>query len=168
MSDNVKGYKNEFCNVSLVENDLIPFFPERGNCTNLLAIKSESGIKVKHILANDLKNKEQNKIHMEMLKSFSQSKNLLPQDYHNESYIISNNNTPLTLIDIDLKKEKKDKIENISNDNKDIINENLISQVNAIDAINEEKKDFNDSDFSLFDDASNFERFIDNFNSDLQ
>ena len=30
------------------------------------------------------------------------------------------------------------------------------------------KKDSIDSDFSLFEDASNFERFINNFNSDLQ
>jgi hypothetical protein len=168
LSDNVKGYKNEFCNISLVENDLIPLIPERGICTNLLAIKSESGINVEHILVNDLKNKEQKKANIDRLKSDSQPKNLCPLSFYNKSYIISNNNTPLTLIDIDLKKEKKDKMENISNDNKDIINENLINQVNAIDAINEEKKDFNDSDFSLFDDISNFEHFIDNFNSDLQ
>jgi hypothetical protein len=91
----------------------------------------------------------------------------MSSSFSNKLYIISNNNTPLTLIDIDLKKEKKDKVENFSNDNKYIINKNLINQVNDNDAINEEKKDFNDSDFSLFDDASNFERFIDNFNSDL-
>ena len=151
----------------MVEKDLIPLIPERGNCSNLLAIKSGSGINVKHMLVGDLKNKEQKKINMEMLKSFSQSKNLSPHSYSNESYIISKNNTPLTLIDIDLKKEKKDKVENLSNDNKYIINDNLISQVKAIDAINEEKKDSIDSDFSLFDDVSNFEQFINDFNSDL-
>ena len=167
MSDNVKGYKNEFSNVSLIENDLIPLFPERGNCINFLAIKSESGINVENLLVNDLKNKDQKKIDINRLKNDSQPKNLCPLSFSNKLYIISNNNTPLTLIDIDLKKEKKDKVENFSNDNKYIINKNLINQVNDNDAINEEKKDFNDSDFSLFDDASNFERFIDNFNSDL-
>ena len=99
-----------------------------------------------------------------MIKSYSQSKNLCPHSYSNKSYIISNNNTPLTLIDIDLKKEKKDKVENISNDNQDIINKNLKHTVNDNEAINEEKKDSIDSDFSLFDDVSNFERFINNFN----
>jgi hypothetical protein len=167
LSDNVKGYKNEFSNVSLIENDLIPLFPERGNCINFLAIKSESGINVENLLVNDLKNKDQKKIDINRLKNDSQPKNLCPLSFSNKLYIISNNNTPLTLIDIDLKKEKKDKVENFSNDNKYIINKNLINQVNDNDAINEEKKDFNDSDFSLFDDASNFERFIDNFNSDL-
>ena len=103
-----------------------------------------------------------------MIKSYSQSKNLCPHSYSNKSYIISNNNTPLTLIDIDLKKEKKDKVENISNDNQDIINKNLINNVNDNEAINEEKKDSIDSDFSLFDDVSNFERFINNFYQDLQ
>ena len=151
----------------MVEKDLVPLVPVKGNCTNLLAIKSGSGINVKHMLVSDLKNKEQKKINMEMLKSFSQSKNLSPHSYSNESYIISKNNTPLTLIDIDLKKEKKDKVENLSNDNKYIINDNLISQVKAIDAINEEKKDSIDSDFSLFDDVNNFEQFINDFNSDL-
>ena len=148
----------------MVEKDLIPLVPDRGNCTNLLAIKSESGINVQHLMVNDLKNKEQKKIKMEMVKSYSQSKNLCPHSYSNESYIISNNNTPLTLIDIDLKKEKKDKAENISNDNKDIINKNLINNVNNNEAINEEKKDSIDSDFSLFDDVSNIESFINNFN----
>ena len=132
-----------------------------------MAIKSESGINVQHILVDDLKNKEQKKIKMEMIQSYSQSKNLCPHSYSNELYIISNNNTPLTLIDIDLKKEKKekkDKVENISNDNKDIINKNLINNVTDNEAINEEKKDSINSDFSLFDDVSNFERFLNNFN----
>ena len=128
-----------------------------------MAIKSESGINVQHILVDDLKNKEQKKIKKEMIKSYSQSKNLCPHSYSNKSYIISNNNTPLTLIDIDLKKEKKDKVENISNGNKDIINKNLINNINDNEAINEERKDSIDSDFSLFDDVSNFERFINNF-----
>ena len=148
----------------MVEKDLIPLIPDRGNCTNLLAIKSESGINVQHILIDDLKNKEQKKIKKEMIKSYSQSKNLCPHSYSNKSYIISNNNTPLTLIDIDLKKEKKDKVENVSNGKKDIINKNIINNINDNEAINEEKKDSIDSDFSLFDDVSNFERFINNFN----
>ena len=120
------------------------------------------------MLGNDLKNKEHKKIKIEVLKSDPQSKNLCPLSYSNKSYIISKNNTPLTLIDIDLKKEKKDKVENKQNDNKDITNENIINNVKDINAINEEKKDSIDSDFSLFEDASNFERFINNFNSDLQ
>ena len=166
LSNNVKVYKNEkeFDNISLVEKDLVPLVPVKGNCTNLLAIQSESGINVQNIFVNDLKNKEQKKIKKEMIKSYSQFKNLCPHSYSNESYIISNNNTPLTLIDIDLKKEKKDKVENISNGNKDIINKNLINNINDNEAINEERKDSIDSDFSLFDDVSNFERFINNFN----
>ena len=152
----------------MVEKDLIPLIPDRVNCTNLLAIKSETGINVEHMLGTDLKNKEYKKIKIEMLKSDPQSKNLCPLSYSNKSYIISKNNTPLTLIDIDLKKEKKDKVENKQNDNKDITNENIINNAKDINAINEEKKDSIDSDFSLFEDASNFERFINNFNSDLQ
>lgn len=152
----------------MVEKDLIPLIPDRVNCTNLLAIKSETGINVEHMLGTDLKNKEHKKIKIEMLKSDPQSKNLCPLSYSNKSYIISKNNTPLTLIDIDLKKEKKDKVENKQNDNKDITNENIINNAKDINAINEEKKDSIDSDFSLFEDASNFERFINNFNSDLQ
>ena len=165
MPDNIKNYKNEFSNILLVENDLIPLFPERDNCTNLLAIKSESGINVEHLMVNDLKNKDHK---IGTVKSEFHPKNVYPLFFSNKSYIVSNNNTPLTMINIDLKKEKKDKMENISNDNKDIINKNLINQDNNNDIFNKEKKDFNDSDFSLFDDISNFEHFIDNFNSDLQ
>ena len=170
LSNNVKDNKNEkeFDNISLVEKDLISLIPDRFNCTNLLVIKSESGINVEQILAKDLKNKEQKKINIEMLKSVSQSNNISPLSYSNKSCITSKNNTPLTLIDIDLKKEKKDKVEKISTNNKDIINENIINKVSYIDDINEEKKDSIDADFSLYDDASNFERFIDYFNSDLQ
>ena len=168
LSDNVKGYKNEFDNISLVENDLIPLVPERNNCTNLLSIKSESGINVENFLANNQINKRQKKINIGKIKSDSQSENLNPLSYYNKSYIISKNNTPLTFIDIDLKKEKQSKVENISNDNKDIINENIKNNNKSIAALNEEKKDSSDSDLSLFDDASNFERFINNFNSDLQ
>lgn len=152
----------------MVEKDLIPLIPDKVNCANLLAIKSESGINVEHMLGNDLKNKEHKKIKIEVLKSDSQSKNLCPLSYSNKSLVISKNNTPLTLIDIDLKKEKKDKVENKQNGNKDITNENIINYAKDINAINEEKKDSIDSDFSLFEDASNFERFINNFNSDLQ
>jgi len=152
----------------LVEKDLIPLIPDKVNCANLLAIKSESGINVEYMMGNDLKNKEHKKIKIEVLKSDSQSKNLCPLSYSNKSLIISKNKTPLTLIDIDLKKEKKDKVENKQNDNKDITNENIINYAKDINAINEEKKDSIDSDFSLFEDASNFERFINNFNSDLQ
>lgn len=170
LSNNVKDYKDEkeFDNISLVEKDLISLIPDRFNCTNLLVIKSESGINVEQILAKDQKNKEQKKINIEMLKSVSQSNNISPLSYSNKSCITSKNNTPLTLIDIDLKKEKKDKVEKISTNNKDIINENIINKVSYIDDINEEKKDSIDADFSLYDDASNFERFIDYFNSDLQ
>jgi hypothetical protein len=78
LSDNVKGYKNEFSNVSLIENDLIPLFPERGNCINFLAIKSESGINVENLLVNDIKNKDQKKIDINRLKNDSQPKNLCP------------------------------------------------------------------------------------------
>lgn len=152
----------------MVEKDLIPLIPDKVNCANLLAIKSESGINVEYMIGNDLKNKEHKKIKIEVLKSDSQSKNLCPLSYSNKSLIISKNKTPLTLIDIDLKKEKKDKVENKQNDNKDITNENIINYAKDINAINEEKKDSIDSDFSLFEDASNFERFINNFNSDLQ
>lgn len=152
----------------MVEKDLIPLIPDKVNCANLLAIKSESGINVEYMMGNDLKNKEHKKIKIEVLKSDSQSKNLCPLSYSNKSLIISKNKTPLTLIDIDLKKEKKDKVENKQNGNKDITNENIINYAKDINAINEEKKDSIDSDFSLFEDASNFERFINNFNSDLQ
>lgn len=170
LSNNVKDYKDEkeFDNISLVEKDLISLIPDRFNCTNLLVIKSESGINVEQILAKDQKNKEQKKINIEMLKSVSQSNDISPLSYSNKSCITSKNNTPLTLIDIDLKKEKKDKVEKVSINNKDIINENIINKVNYSDDINEEKKDSIDADFSLYDDASNFERFIDYFNSDLQ
>ena len=126
----------------MVEKDLIPLIPDKVNCANLLAIKSESGINVEYMMGNDLKNKEHKKIKIEVLKSDSQSKNLCPLSYSNKSLIISKNKTPLTLIDIDLKKEKKDKVENKQNDNKDITNENIINYDKDINAINEEKKRF--------------------------
>ena len=96
LSDNVKDYKNdkEFDNISLVEKDLIPLIPDKVNCANLLAIKSESGINVEYMMGNDLKNKEHKKIKIEVLKSDPQSKNLCPLSYSNKSYIISKNNTP--------------------------------------------------------------------------
>ena len=89
----------------MIEKDLIPFAPERDNCKNLLAIKSESGINVNQLFTSEIKNKEQNKLNIEMTKLDAQLKNLDSHSFSNKSYIISHNNTPLTLINIDLKRK---------------------------------------------------------------
>ena len=150
----------------MIEKDLIPFIPERDNCTNLLAIKSESGINVDHLFPNDQKNKEQKKLNVDMTKLESQMKNLGSHSFSNKLYIISHNNTPLTLIDMDLKKEKQSKVENTSNDNKDVINENVLSNDKDNIALNEDNGSSVDSNFSIFDDVINFDCFINYFNSD--
>ena len=166
LSNNVENYINKFDNISLVEKDLIPFVPERDNCTNLLAIKSESGINVNHLFTNELKNKEQKRLNIEMKRPDSQLKNLDSNSFSYKSYIISHNNTPLKLIDIDLKKEKQFKVENASNDNKDVTYENVLSNDKANITFNEEKEGSIGSDHSLYDDVINFECFINYFNSD--
>ena len=166
LSNNVENYINEFDNISLIEKDLIPFAPERDNCKNLLAIKSESGINVNQLFTNEIKNKEQNKLNIDMTKLDAQLKNLDSHSFSNKSYIISHNNTPLTLIDIDLKKEKQFKMENTSNNNKDAY-ENVLNNDKANIAFNEEKEESSiGSEYSIFNDEINFGCFINCFNSD--
>ena len=131
LSNNVENYNNEFDNISLIEKDLIPFVPEKDNCSNLLAIRSESGINIDHLLTNELKNKEQKKLKKDMMKLGFQLRILGSRSFSNKSYIISHNNTPLTFIDIDLKKEKQSTVENTSNDNKDVTYENLLDNDKA-------------------------------------
>ena len=166
LSNNVENYINEFDNISLIEKDLIPFAPERDNCKNLLAIKSESGINVNQSFTNEIKNKEQNKLNIEMTKLDAQLKNLDSHAFSNKSYIISHNNTPLTLINIDLKKEKQSKVENDSNDNKDVTYENALNNDKANISYYEGKESSIGSEYSIFNDEINFGCFINCFNSD--
>ena len=166
LSNNVENYINEFDNISLIEKDLIPFAPERDNCKNLLAIKSESGINVNQSFTNEIKNKEQNKLNIEMTKLDAQLKNLDSHSFSNKSYIISHNNTPLTLINIDLKKEKQSKVENDSNDNKDVTYENELNNDKANISYYEGKEGSIGSEYSIFNDEINFGCFINCFNSD--
>lgn len=151
----------------MAEEDLIPLVPEKENCPNILAIKSESGIDVEHLLVKGLKNKEQNKSCTDMAKSVSKPKNLSSHSYSNKTEIISNNNTPLTIIDIDLKKENQNKNENFPYENKDTINKNIINNDKANDLCKKEIRDSIDSDFSLFDENSIFENFKKYFNTDF-
>ena len=166
LSNNVENYINEFDNISLIEKDLIPFVPERDNCKNLLAIKSESGINVNQLFTSEIKNKEQNKLNIEMTKLDAQLKNLDSHSFSNKSYIISHNNTPLTLINIDLKKEKQSKVENDSNDNKDVTYENALNNDKANISYYEGKEGSIGSEYSIFNDEINFGCFINCFNSD--
>lgn len=50
---------NKYDNISLVQSDLIPLVPDLNNYTNLMLIKSESGIKVEDLLIDETRNREQ-------------------------------------------------------------------------------------------------------------
>ncbi len=95
--------ENEYDNISLAQSDLISLIPDMNKYTNLLIIKSESGIKVENSVDNEARNKEQKKC--EIYNGKLNGENMDFSSYSNKSWIISNNNTSLNIINIDLKKE---------------------------------------------------------------
>ena len=108
--------ENEYDNIPLAQSDLNPLIPEMNKYTNLLIIKSESGIKVENSVDNEARIKEQKKC--EMYNGRLNGENMDFSSYSNKSWIISNNNTSLNIINIDLKKEDHgEKDNNISSNN---------------------------------------------------
>jgi hypothetical protein len=77
---------NKYDNISLVQSDLIPLVPDLNNYTNLMLIKSESGIKVEDLLIDETRNREQKKCEMYMGKM--NEKNMDISSYSNKSWII--------------------------------------------------------------------------------
>ena len=142
---------NKYDNISLVQSDLIPLVPDLNNYTNLMLIKSESGIKVEDLLIDETRNKEQKKCEMYMGKM--NEKNMDISSYSNKSWIISNNNTSLKIFNIDLKKEDQREKEYIpSNNNK---SENKLEEDGINNFFNGEGKDSILSFLSSFDNISN-------------
>ena len=140
--------ENEYDNISLVQSDLIPLIPDLNNYTNLMVIKSESGIKVEDSLKDEARNREQKKCDMHFGKFNEENMDL--SSYSNKTWIISNNNTSLTIFNIDLKKEVNENT--LSNNNK---GENKLEEgVNNL--FIGERKDSIISSFSSFDKISNY------------
>jgi len=143
--------ENKYDNISLVQSDLIPLVPDLNNYTNLMLIKSESGIKVEDSMKDEVKNKEQKKCEMYMGKMNEENMDL--SSYSNKSWIISNNNTSLTIYNVDLKKEVQGEKDNIPiNNNK---NENRLEEDGVNNIFNGEGKDSFISYSSLLDNISN-------------
>ena len=143
--------ENKYDNISLVQSDLIPLVPDLNNYTNLMLIKSESGIKVKDSMKDEVRNKEQKKCEMYMGKMNEENMDL--SSYSNRSWIISNNNTSLTIYNVDLKKEVQGEKDNMPiNNNK---NENRLEEDGVNNIFNGEGKDSFISYSSLLDNISN-------------
>ena len=143
--------ENKYDNISLVQSDLIPLVPDLNNYTNLMLIKSESGIKVEDSMKDEVKNKEQKKCEMYMGKMNEENMDL--SSYSNKSWIISNNNTSLTIYNVDLKKEVQGEKDNIPiNNNK---NENRLEEDGVNNIFNGEGQDSFISYSSLLDNISN-------------
>ena len=140
---------NKYDNISLVQSDLIPLVPDLNNYTNLMLIKSESGIKVEDLLIDETRNKEQKKCEMYMGKM--NEKNMDISSYSNKSWIISNNNTSLKIFNIDLKKEVNENT--LSNNNK---GENKLEEEAANNLFIGERKDSIISSFSSLGNISNY------------
>lgn len=146
------GNENEYDKISLVKSDLIPLIPDINNYTNLMVINSESGIKVKDFLKKESKNEEQKKFELYM--GELNKENIDLSSYSNKSYIISNNNSSLSIINVNLKKEDQEEKENPpTNNNK---NENKLENDKINNFFNEERKDSIISCFSSFDNISNY------------
>jgi hypothetical protein len=144
--------ENEYDNISLVQSDLIPLIPDLNNYTNLMIIKSESGIKVEDSLKDEAKNREQKKCEMHFGKFNEENMDL--SSYSNKSWIISNNNTSLTIFNVDLKKEVQGE-----NENRPSINnkgENKLEEEGVNNLFIGERKDSIISNFSSLDKISNY------------
>jgi hypothetical protein len=146
---NEKENEYEYDNISLVQSDLIPLIPDLNNYTNLMVIKSESGIKVEDSLKDEAKNREQKKCEMHFGKLNEENMDL--SSYSNKSLIISKNNTSLTIFNIDLKKEVNENI--LSNNNK---GENKLEEEGANNLFIGERKDSIISSFSSLGNISNY------------
>ena len=144
--------ENEYDNISLVQSDLIPLIPDLNNYTNLMVIKSESGIKIEDSLKDERKNRKQKKCEMHFGKL--NEKNMDLSSYSNKSLIISNNNTSLSIFNIDLKKEVQGENENApSNNNK---GENELEEEGVNNIFIRERKDSIISSFYSLDNISNY------------
>ena len=147
---NEKENEYEYDNISLVQSDLIPLIPDLNNYTNLMVIKSESGIKVEDSLKDEARNREQKKCEMHFGKLNEENMDL--SSYSNKSWIISNNNTSLKIFNIDLKKEDQREKEYIPSNNK---SENKLEEDGINNFFNGEGKDSILSFLSSFDNISN-------------
>ena len=146
---NEKENEYEYDNISLVQSDLIPLIPDLNNYTNLMVIKSESGIKVEDSLKDEARNREQKKCEMHFGKLNEENMDL--SSYSNKSWIISNNNTSLKIFNIDLKKEVNENT--LSNNNK---GENKLEEEAANNLFIGERKDSIISSFSSLGNISNY------------
>jgi hypothetical protein len=149
---NEKENEYEYDNISLVQSDLIPLIPDLNNYTNLMVIKSESGIKVEDSLKDETRNREQKKCDMHFGKFNEENMDL--SSYSNKSWIISNNNTSLTIFNIDLKKEVQGE-----NENRPSINnkgENKLEEEGVNNLFIGIRKDSIISSFSSLDKISNY------------
>ena len=141
--------ENEYDNISLVQSDLIPLIPDLNNYTNLMVIKSESGIKVEDSLKDEARNREQKKCEMHFGKLNEENMDL--SSYSNKSLIISKNNTSLTIFNIDLKKEVNENT--LSYNNK---GENKLEEEGVNNLFIGERKDSIISSFSSLGNISNY------------
>lgn len=141
--------ENKFNNISLLQSDLIPLIQDEKNSSNLMVIKSESGIKVEDLLKNEPINKEQKKIEIYMGKLNEENVDL--SSYSNKSCIISNNNTSLSIINIDLNKENQEEKDNTPINN-NIKNENKLEEDRINNFFNTYRNDLIINDSSSDDD----------------
>lgn len=141
--------ENMYNNISLLQSDLIPLIQDENNGSSLMLIKSESGIKVEELLKNEPINKEQKKIEIYMGKLNEENIDL--SSYSNKTCIISNNNTSLSIINIDLNKENLEEKDNTPINN-NIKSENKLEEDRINNLFNTDRKDFIISDFSSDDD----------------
>ena len=146
---NEKENEYEYDNISLVQSDLIPLIPDLNNYTNLMVIKSESGIKVEDSLKDEARNREQKKCEMHFGKLNEENMDL--SSYSKKSWIISNNNTSLKIFNIDLKKEVNENT--LSYNNK---GENKLEEEAANNLFIGERKDSIISSFSSLGNISNY------------
>lgn len=144
--------ENEYDNIPLAQSDLNPLNPDMNKYTNLLIINSESGIKVENSVDNETRNKEQKKC--EMYTGKLKGENMDFSSYSNKSWIISNNNTSLNIINIDLKKEDHGEKDNIPSNN--IIGESKLEDDRVNNLFNGERNNSIISCFSSLDNISNY------------
>lgn len=164
-----KNNNNNF-NLFLINKDIYPLINDKNKNLGLIGVKSKHGINNESIIIKEPINIiEQKKLDNDMGNLHYNDEFLNSSSFSNRLYIVSRNDEPINLFNIELKIKKeidKEKEKEIENDNYiDLFNNNIYINNNDINfgisknnnnTQNAEMKDSKESNYSLIENMNNF------------
>ena len=166
---NLQNSNNNF-NLFLINKDIYPLINDKNKNLGLIGVKSKHGINNESIIIKEPINiMEQKKLDNDMGNLHYNDEFLNSSSFSNRLYIVSRNDEPINLFNIELKIKKeidKEKEKETENDNFiDLFNNNIYINNNDINfgisknnnnTQNAEMKDSKESNYSLIENMNNF------------